>query len=375
MKKRMILTLLAVVFFAGAVGFVKFRQIQIAMAQGKAYRPPPEAVTTTVARSEQWASTLSSIGSVQAVHGVMVSADLPGIVEKIVFESGRPVRPGDILVLLDTRQEQAQLAAAQAQRDLAALSFQRVDQLTEKGVMSQAEHDQAYADLKRAEAGVGEIEAAIARKTIRAPFLGNLGIRQANLGQYLNAGDPIVPLQSLDPIYVNFSVPQQQVAALRVGGEVTVTVDGPESQQRTGRISAINSLVDEATRNVQIQATFDNPDAAMRPGMFVEVSAVRGPGTSVVTLPASAVSFAPYGDSVFLVEELKDPDGQSYQGVRQQFVKLGGARGDQVAVLTGVAAGQEVVTSGVFKLRNGAAIMVNNEVQPSNDPAPRPEDS
>jgi len=221
---------------------------------------------------------------------------------------------------------------------------------------------------------VGEIRATIERKTIRAPFSGILGIRQVNLGQHLIEGAPVVPLQSLDPIYVNFSVPQQHVANLRVGEAVQVAAEGA-GISASGRVTAIDSVVDPATRNVQVQATFVNPAGKLRPGMFMQASLSLGSSTSVVTLPASAVSYAPYGDSVFVVEDMKDPKGQTYRGVRQQFVKLGGGRGDQVAVLTGVKPGQEVVTSGVFKLRNGAAVQVNNKVQPGNNPAPRPEES
>jgi membrane fusion protein (multidrug efflux system) len=221
---------------------------------------------------------------------------------------------------------------------------------------------------------MGEIHATIARKTIRAPFGGLLGIRQVNLGQYLNAGDAVVPLQSLDPIYVEFGVPQQRAGSLAAGTPVAVTAEGLADHLQ-GRVTAVDSVVDAATRNITVQATFDNPRGVLRPGMFVEVSAVLGEAAPVVTLPASAISYAPYGDSVFIVEELEGPDGGSYRGVRQEFVQLGPARGDQVAVLSGVEPGEEVVSSGVFKLRNGAAVLINNEVQPSNDPAPRPENS
>ena len=214
----------------------------------------------------------------------------------------------------------------------------------------------------------------MSRKTIRAPFSGVLGIRQVDLGQYLAAGDPIAPLQSLDPVYVDFSVPQQDVGELRVGAEVRVTAESLAVHQ-SGRITAINSVVDEATRNVQVQATFANPHAVLRPGMFVDVSTAVGASSDVVALPASSILYAPYGNSVFVVADMKDPKGKSYRGVRQQFVKLGAGRGDQIAVLTGVQAGEEVVTSGVFKLRNGAAVLVNNTKQPTNDPTPRPEDT
>lgn len=383
MKKRMFLMLAAVAVVIGGLGFFKFQQVQAAIAQFSSFQPPPEAVTTVVASSVPWDATLSAIGTVTAVHGVTVSADLPGIVERIAFESGRAVREGDVLVKLDTRQEAAQLAAAESQRDLAKLHLDRMLGLRAKGVTSQAELDSAQAEHAQAEARVGEIRAAIARKTIRAPFSGVLGIRQVNLGQYLSAGDPVVPLQSLHPIYVDFSVPQQQVARLAPGTEVRVSPEGaaaagvPEAGAGPflGRVTAVDSVVNEATRNVRVQATFDNPAGALRPGMFVEARVSLGPGGTVVPLPASAVHYAPYGDSVFVVEEMAGPDGGTYRGVRQQFVKLGSGRGDQVAVLSGVEPGEEVVTSGVFKLRNGAAVHVNNEVQPGNDPTPRPENS
>lgn len=375
MAKRMILMLAFMAVLVTALGVVKFQQIQTAIAEGAAWQPPPEAVTTIVAGEDSWPARLTAIGTVTAVQGVTVSADLPGLVERIAFESGRPVRRGDVLIRLDTRQEQAQLTAAEAQRDLARLQLDRVQGLREKGVVSQAEYDSALAQHTQAEARVGEIRATIERKTIRAPFSGILGIRQVDLGQYLNPGDPVVPLQSLHPIHVDFAVPQQEVGRLRDGTEVAVSLEGDAAAPLAGRVTALDSIVDEATRNVQIQATFDNPDGVLRPGMFVEVQAVTGAGRPVIALPASAIHYAPYGDSVFIVEELEGPNGQSYLGVRQQFVRLDGSRGDQVAVVSGVEPGEEVVTSGAFKLRNGVAVLVNNEVQPANDPAPRPENS
>ena len=245
----------------------------------------------------------------------------------------------------------------------------------DEGAISRADYDRAAAEQKETEARVGEIRATIARKTIRAPFSGILGIRQANLGQYLAGGDPIVPLQSLHPIYVNFGVPQQDAGQVRPGRTVRVTTEDLAGVEFTGRVTAIDSIVDEATRNVQVQATLANPDGKLRPGMFVQTAVMVGASRSVVTLPASAISYAPYGDSVFVVTDLKDPNDRPYRGVRQQFVKLGGARGDQIAVVSGVKAGDEVVTSGVFKLRNGAAVHINNKVRPGNNPAPKPQDS
>lgn len=374
MLKRMFFMLLAMAVFIGALGTVKYRQIQAASAQGASFQPPPEAVTTVVARQESWPSSIRGIGTVEASQGVTVSADLPGVVEKIHFTSGRPVRAGEVLVVLDTSQERAQLAAAESARDLARLNLERMRGLADKGIISRSDFDRAAAESAQGEARVGEIRATIERKVIRAPFSGVLGIRKVNLGQYLSGGDPVVPLQSLRPVYVNFSVPQQAVGRLRIGTDVRVTAEGQDAFE-PGRITAVDSVIDEATRNVQVQATFANADGRLRPGMFVEVGIEQGESTPVIALPASAISYAPYGDSVFIVEDVKGPDGKPYRGVRQQFVKLGGARGDQVAVVSGVKPGEEVVSSGVFKLRPGAAVQVNNKIKPSNSPEPRPEDS
>jgi len=375
MRKRMMLMLAVVALFIVTIGLVKFFQIKAAIAQGMSWRPPPEAVTSIVARQAEWPASLNGIGSVVAVQGVEVSADLPGIVEKIAFASGQRVAAGAVLVRLDSSQERAQLTAAEAQRDLARLNLERARQLLEKGVIAPAEHDQVAATAKTAEARVGEIRATIERKTVRAPFTGVLGIREVDLGQYLNGGASIVPLQSMDPVYVNFSLPQQDVASLEVGAEVRVSADSIANAHPVGKITAINSVVDEATRNVQVQATFHNPRGQLRPGMFVDVQVVLGASTGVIALPASAISYAPYGNSVFVIADVKGPDGKPYRGVRQQFVKLGSSRGDQVAILSGIKPGEEIVTSGVFKLRNGAAVYVDNKHPPANNPAPRPEDS
>ena len=375
MSKRMIIMLSAIALFFVAIGSFKVLQIKAAIAQGASWQPPPEAVTTIVTAQDKWPATLSVIGTVAAVHGVTVSADLPGIVERISFDSGKKVQAGETLVRLDTRQERAQLAAAESQRDLSKLNFDRARQLLQRGVASQAEYDRMAAETKQAEARVGEIQATIDRKQIRAPFSGTLGIRQINLGQYLEGGSAVVPLQSMDPVYVNFDVPQQDVASLKLGDEVRVSQDSIAAVVPAGRVTAINSVVDEATRNVQIQAVFRNPRLALRPGMFVEVEARLGTSAPVVALPATAVSYAPYGNSVYVVKDMKGKDGKSYRGVEQRFVKLGSGRGDQVAVVSGLHAGEEVVTSGVFKLRNGASVLINNKIRPSNSATPKPEDS
>lgn len=369
MKKRMLWMLLVVIAFISAIGGFKYFQVKAAMSQS--YAPPPEAVTTIVAKQESWATTLNAIGSVAAVNGVTVSADLPGIITEIRFTSGQPVSKGDVLVRLDTRQERAQLAAAEAQRELARLALDRNRGLAASGVVAQSNLDQAQAEFTSAEARAGEIRATIERKTIRAPFSGVLGIRQVNVGQYVAGGAPIVSLQALRPAYVNLTVPQQQLAQLRPGTPIEVTSDALGSPE-VGKVAAIDSVIDEATRNARVQAIFDNASGRLRPGMYVEARLGSGGTSSVVVVPASAISYAPFGDSVFIVEDMKGPDGKSYKGVRQQFVKLAGSRGDQVGVVTGLKPGEEVVTSGVFKLRPGAAVVVNNKVQPSNSATPRP---
>lgn len=374
MAKRMLLMLAAVALAILSLGYFKTRQIQAAIKE-HTFTPPPEAVTTVVTKADTWPTTLSVVGTMEAVHGVTISADLPGTVSAINFDSGRMVQKGEVLAELDTRQERAQLAATEAQRDLAKINHARMEQLVEEGVISKADYDKAIAEQRSTEANVNEIRATIDRKTIRAPFSGALGIRQANLGQYLAAGAPIVPLQSLNPIYVNFSVPQQELGKLRVGETVHLTTDSLAKQAFTGRINALDSVVDPNTRNVVVQATVENPQGKLRPGMFVQVEAGVGGDASVIPLPASAINFAPFGDSVYVVEEMRGPDGKSYRGVRQQFVKVQGSRGDQVGVIAGIKPGEEIVTSGVFKLRNGAAVAVNNQVQPENSPAPKPEDN
>ncbi|MEZ5330860.1 MAG: efflux RND transporter periplasmic adaptor subunit [Thermoanaerobaculia bacterium] len=375
MAKRMIVMLAVVGAVIALLGFFKYKQIQTAIAEGSSFQPPPEAVTTVIAEESSWDASLSAIGTVKAVQGVVVSADLPGIVEKIAFESGKRVSKGDVLVVLDARQERAQLAAAESQLELARLQLDRFSGLREKGVTSQSEYDSALAAHQQAEARVGEIRATIDRKTIRAPFSGLLGIRQVNVGQYLSPGDPVVPLQSLDPIYVDFALPQQQVGRIDAGTRVEATTEEGGEIDAVGTITAVDSVIDPATRNVQVQATFANQAGKLRPGMFVQTRIALAEASTVIALPASSISYAPYGNSVYVVEEKEGEDGETHKSVRQQFVQLGSSRGDQVAVVSGLEPGAEIVTSGVFKLRNGASVVVNNEVQPGNDPNPTPENS
>jgi membrane fusion protein (multidrug efflux system) len=247
-------------------------------------------------------------------------------------------------------------------------------QLVDQGVFAKSDYDNAVSSQKVGDAQVAEVKASIDRKTIRAPFSGLLGIRQVNLGQYMPAGQAIVSLQTLDPIYVNFGVPQQDVSQIKKGSVIRITSDDLKKTY-TGRVTAFDAVVNESTRNVQVQATLSNPGGKLHGGMFVQVDISTGADRQVISVPATAINYAPYGDSVFIVGDMKDPKGNTYRGVRQQFVKVAGSRGDQVAIISGLKAGEEVVSSGVFKLRNGASVLVNNKVQPTDNPAPKPEDS
>ncbi len=375
MAKRMVLMLVVVAALLGGLGFFKYKQVEAAIAQGASYQPPPTAVTTVVAQKETWPSTLSVIGTAAAIQGVTVSADLPGTIDRIHFESGQWVKEGEILVELDTRQEKAQLASLEAQRDLAGINYGRAQELVKAGVISRSEYDNATAQQKATEAQVGDIRAAIARKTIHAPFSGVLGIRQVSLGQYLAAGQAIVSLQSLNPIYVNFGVPQQDTPKVVPGHVLRVTNSDLPGMGFSGRITALDSVISEQTRNIQVQSVVANKENKLRPGMFVQVELPLGQPRQVMPVPASAINYAPYGDSVYVITDMKDPKGKTYRGVRQQVVKIEGSRGDQVAIISGLNPGDEIVSSGVFRLRNGAAVIVNNSVKPSNSATPNPEES
>jgi len=375
MAKRFILVLVIVAALLGGLGFVKYRQVETAIAMGASFAPPPTAVTTVVAKRETWPTTLEVIGTAAAIQGVTVGADLPGTVDKIHFESGQSVKEGDILVELDIRQEKAQLANIEAQRDLARIQYGRSEELVKAGVISKSEYDNAASQQKATEAQVGEIKASIARKTIHAPFSGILGIRQISLGQYLAAGQAIVSLQALNPIYVNFGVPQQDTPKMSIGRALQVTTTDLPGVVFNGKITALDSVVNEQTRNIQVQATFQNQAGRLRPGMYVQVELPLGKPRDVIPLPASAINYAPYGDSVFVVSDLKDQKGNTYRGVKQQVVKIEGSRGDQVAITSGLNAGDEVVSSGVFRLRNAAPVLVNNSVKPGNNPNAKPDES
>lgn len=377
MKKAALILLAFVAGLAivAALGGIKFLQFQKGMAEFANFSPPPESVTSQVAQEEEWVPSLKAVGSTAAVQGVTVSTDEPGIVQKIAFESGQAVREGDLLVQLEVSQEEAQLRSAEAQMRLAQANLLRQENLLKSRVSSQADYDSVKAQYDQAVARVQEVKALINKKTIRAPFGGVLGIRAVNLGQYLQSGAQVAPLQSLDPIYVNFWLPQQNLGQIGAGQNVRVHADGLPDVEFEGKINAVDSVVDEATRNVRVQATLPNPKGLLRPGMFVNTEVPLAEKSSHVVLPATAIQFAPYGDTVYIIEDMTDPNGKTYRGVRQQVVKVGEARGDRIAILSGVKPGEEVVTSGVFKLRPGAHVQVNNSIQPENSESPTPEDT
>ena len=375
MKKRIFLTLALLLLIVGILAGIKVLQIRQMMGQGAQYTPPPVKVTATAVEKDTWETLLSAVGSLEAVQGVTVAADLAGKVTRVAFQSGDKVNKGDLLIQLDTSSEQAQLPGAEAAVTLARLNLQRADQLLADRIISPAEHDQAVADFRQAKAQADTIRATIGKKTIRAPFSGRIGIRQVDLGQMLSEGQTIVSLQQLNPIYVNFLLPQQQLDKLARDLPVRVTSDAI-GQPIEGRISAINPEVDSATRNIRIQATLANPDEKLRPGMFVNVAVVIPATEKVLTIPGTSVLYAPYSDSVFVIDEQKDEQsGETRQVLRQQLVRLGSKKGDFVAVESGLKEGQLVVSTGVFKLRNGQTAIIDNSLAPPFQTDPTPENN
>lgn len=376
MWKKMALMLVGFALFLGAVAGYKYYQIQSMIAMYASMTPPPESVTTAIANESVIPQTIEETGSFASVQGVMVSAEEPGKVVQIGFESGQKVQKGDLLVQIDISVEQAQLESSKAKSELALANLSRLKNLSGTGAISQKEMDDADSQVKQTQAEIDQLKATIARKTIRAPFAGVTGIRQIQVGQYLSAGNPIVPLQTLNPIYLNFAVPQQDVARLVVGQTVKVSVDAFPNDSFEGKVTAINPQVNETTRTIQVQATMQNPTEKVRPGMFAKAAVILSESQKYVLVPATAVNRAPYGDSIYIAEKMKDPQtGKEYLGARQVFVKLGPMRGDLIAVLDGVPGGSEVVTSGLFKLHPNAAIQVNNEVVPDANTHPKPADN
>jgi membrane fusion protein (multidrug efflux system) len=368
---RYLYVIVGLLLVVGALVFIKFSQISSLIAFGKNAQKagaPPESVGTTVAQEQAWEGTISSVGSVASVNGVSLSTDASGLVTRIRFESGAVVREGQVLVELDTTVERAQLASAGARRELAQTNVGRTRALAAKGSISQAQLDADESAFKTATIDVDTIKAQIAKKTIRAPFTGRLGIRAVNLGQYLNPGTAITVLEAIDAVYVDFTLPQQRLADAPVGLPVRIEVQGAAGPPLDGTIAAVDPTIDQTTRTIKLRATVPNKEEKLHPGMFVKVQVLLPKRATFVVVPSPALVHAPYGDSVFIVENkapdaggiAQTPDGQTVKAARQQFVRAGEARGDFVTLLDGVNAGQEVVTAGAFKLRNGSPVIINN---------------
>lgn len=389
---RYVLVILGLVVIVGALVGVKALQIGSLIKMGEEMEksgPPPEVVGTAVVQEQSWEGTLEAVGSVSAVKGVAVSNDAAGVVSAVRFESGAVVKAGQILVELDSGVERAQLASAQARKELADVNVQRSRTLFQSNTVAQAQVDNDEAQLKTLAADVGALQAQIARKVVRAPFAGKLGIRTVNLGQFLAPGTAVTTLEALDSVFVDFSLPQQRLGDVKVGAPVRVTLEKEGGVTYEGTVSAIDPGVDAATRSIKLRASVPSAQEKLRPGMFARVALVlpqQEQQAKTVTVPATAVVHAPYGDSVFVVEEkAAAPAGSGAPApagsggpakvARQQFVKLGPARGDFVSVVDGVKAGQEVVTAGAFKLRNNAPVKINNEAVPSPQLTPRPANS
>jgi membrane fusion protein (multidrug efflux system) len=374
MKRKIFAAILIVLGAIGFLGGTKFLQISTLLAM--AYPAPQETVSAFAVREEKWPETFNAIGSVSAVQGVNITTEVSGSVREIAFESSAAVAKGDLLVRLDTSTEEAELRAAEAKVDWAKVSAKRARNLRADNTVSQSELDSAEADLKQAEANAEAIRAAIEKKTIRAPFAGRLGIRQVNLGQYLEAGKPIVSLQSLAPVYADFSLPQQDLSQLKAGMRVNVFTDTFASRKFEGSLTAINPDLDVKTRSIGLQATLDNADQLLRPGMFARVEVVLPNEQNVLVVPATSILSAPYGDSVYVIESASGTNGTPNAGlvVRQQFVKTGRAHGDFVAIESGLKPGERVASSGIFKLRNGMPVSENNEVTPKPADKPHPSD-
>ncbi len=376
MKKRIFIAVLGIVLVIGVLVAIKGLQISEMIAMGEQFKPPPEVVTSAKSTRLAWESTLSAVGTFEAVEGVMVTAELPGKVNRILLDPGTTVKAGAPLLQQDTSSEKAQLREAEAKVSLAKINLRRIKKLLATKAVSQADFDAADAQLKEAVARSDNIRSLIGKKNIRAPFSGRIGIRQVNLGQDLREGDAIVTLQSLDPIFVNFSVPQQQYSQLKTGLDVRITTDALPGRVVQGQITSISPEVSAVTRNIQLQATVKNVDEQLLPGMFANVSLVLPEVKNLIVVPATAVLYAPYGDSVFVIEEQQGREGNAESLIaRQQFVRLGESKGDFVVVQDGLKEGQQVVSTGVFKLNNGQAVVVNNKLAPEFKLKPKPDDS
>ena len=382
--RRSIVILLGLVLVVAILAGIKGKEIGTLIgfgAQAAKSGPPPEIIGTAIARQDHWDSTLSAIGSVTAQRGVAVSNESPGVVTVIRFESGQLVHAGQVLVELDTSVERAQLASAGARRALAEVGEGRTRKLLGSEAVAKSQLDTDEATLKTSRADFSALQAQISRKIVRAPFAGRLGIRQVNLGQYLNPGTAVTVLESVGSVYVDFSLPQEQLPSIKVGRAVRISLTGSQGEPLAGVIAAIDPTVDSSTRQIKLRAGIANNSDVLRAGMFVDVRVELGDKMEVVTVPSTALVHASYGESVFIVEPRLGEDGKPTQTAdgkpvhtaRQQFVRVGTARGDFVAIADGVKAGQEIVSAGAFKLRNGGSVVVNNDVRPTPALAPHVE--
>ena len=355
---------------------VGIKALQILKMKSAPMMMPPTTVSSAPVKEEDWSPMLSSVGSISAVQGAVVSTELGGTVAEIKFPNGSVAKQGDVLVKLDASSEEAQLRTAEADLELARADLQRSQDLATRKVISKAELDSAESKFKQKQGTVDNMRAMIVKKEVRAPFAGQLGIRQVNVGQMINAGQQVVSLQALDPVYVDFALPQQHLANLSQGLEVHVQTDALPGREFVGKLTALNSSVDPVTRNVGLQATLENRDHALRPGMFAKIDVVLPEKEKTLVVPGSAVSYAPYGDSVFVIEKKKEPKtGKESQMIRQQFVRVGEARGDFISITQGLEPGQTIVSTGVFKLRNGMPVVINNDLAPKPQLNPKPADT
>ena len=376
MKRKILVAVSGLIVVIAVLAGVKALQIRALIQAGASAPVPSETISATEVKEETWEALLPAIGSVTAVQGVELRAELAGTVREIAFTSGGTASKGQVLLRLDTSTEEAQLRAAKAQAELARLNLVRARDLKAQGVIAQADYDTSVAAANRTVGEVDAIEAVINKKIVRAPFSGRLGIRSVNLGQYVRDGDAIVSLHSLDPVYVDFNVTEQQLAQVQRAMEVRVTTDATPGRVFAGKVTALNPEVDASTRNIKIQATVANPGGELRPGMFARVTLVLPETQPILVIPSTAVLHAPYGDSVFVVADVKDEkSGKTVKQVQMTTVRLGETRGDFVAVTTGLKVGQTIASSGVFKLRNGAAVAIDNSLAPEAQAAPRPPNS
>ena len=372
MKKKILLTIVGILLLVAAIIGIKASQIMDLIAAGKTFQIPPISIQVTEAITQSWADQFDAVGTIESVQGVTLANEVAGKVEKIAFESGSMVAAGDVLVILDKASEEAQLRSAMAAAELANLNLSRTRELRKTSVISQSELDTAESQQKNTAARVEELQWMLQKRTIKAPFSGRVGIRQIQEGQFLQAGAPIVSLQSLDPVYVNFSLPQQRLSDLSVGMKVQATTDALAGRVFEGRLTAIDAEVDPLTRNIRLQATMANQDGGLRPGMFAAVSAIAPVEKKHIVIPGTAVIFAAYGNSVFVVKEEAGKDGKPHLVCDQKFVRLGSRKGDFVAVENGLQAGEKVVSAGGFKLHKGASVVIAEGERPVPSTSPQP---